>query len=144
MKKIALILAGVLAVALPALAIQQLDLNLSPRLQATTGGLLLGPLSIFNSDSQINASRMTRSLGGSATIDFVSGTITCSDSTAITVAGARVGDTCHVGTPASPQANSTFTCYVSASNAVKVRHCPAGTAADPASATYYVRVISSQ
>ena len=144
MKKLALVLLGVLAVALPSFAIQQLDLNLSPRLGAITGGLLLGPLSIMTTDAKINANRITRSLGGSATIDFVSGTIVCTDSAAITVTGARAGDACFVGPPASPAANSTFSCYVSASDAVKVRHCPAGTAVDPASATYYVRVFSAQ
>lgn len=91
-----------------------------------------------------SANKVTRMLGGSATIDFVAGTIICTDSTAITVTGALVGDACFVGGPAAPQANSTFTCYVSATDNVKVRHCPVGTAADPASATYYVRVVSSQ
>jgi len=91
-----------------------------------------------------SANAVTKMLGGSATIDFASGTVTCSDSSAITVTGAAAGDPCFVGAPTTAQANSTFTCYVSATDAVKVRHCPAGTAADPASATYFVRVISSQ
>jgi hypothetical protein len=87
---------------------------------------------------------ITKSLGGSATIDFASRTITCEDSTGITVTGAVAGDACFVGPPTTAAANSAFTCYVSAADTVKVRHCPAGTASDPASATYYVRVFSAQ
>lgn len=149
MKKTALVLLGVLAVALPSLAIQQLDLNLSGRLNTITTGLLVSPTSLLVSDSAINANRITRSLGGSATIDFASVTITCEDSTAITVKGARTGDACFVGPPttisgAGTGLHSTFSCYVSASDAVKVRHCAAGTADNPASATFYVRVFSAQ
>lgn len=87
---------------------------------------------------------ITKTLSGSAVIDFASATITCSDSSAITVTGATIGDACAVGTPAAATANSDFSCYVSAANTVLVRHCPAGTAADPASATYYVRLFSAQ
>lgn len=104
------------------------------------GGLQLGRAATVGTA----ANKVTTMLGGSATIDFVAGTIVCTDSSAITVTGAAAGDACFVGMPATNEANSTFTCYVSAANAVKVRHCPAGTAADPASATYYVRTISSQ
>lgn len=88
--------------------------------------------------------KVTRSLAGSAVIDFGSVSITCTDSSAITITGAQTGDPCFVGAPTTAAANSTFTCFVSAADAVKVRHCPAGTAIDPASATYRVRVISSQ
>lgn len=87
---------------------------------------------------------ITKSLGGSATIDFASLTTTCADSSAITVTGAVAGDACFVGPPAAAQANLSFTCYVSAADSVKVRACAAGTAADAASATYYVRVFSAQ
>lgn len=95
------------------------------------------------------ANQVTRMLGGSATIDFASVTITCEDSAAITVTGAAVGDPCFVGPPttisgAGTGLHSSFTCYVSAADNVKVRHCAAGTADNPASATFYVRVISSQ
>lgn len=92
----------------------------------------------------VAGNKVTKMLGNSATIDFVSGTIVCTDSAAITVTGAVAGDPCFVGAPTTAAANSTFTCYVSAADAVKVRHCPAGSAIDPASATYFVRVISSQ
>lgn len=142
MKKITLL--AVVLVATSALALQQLDLNLSARLQHFITGTLIGPRSLFATDAKINASRVTRSLGANATIDFASVTTTCVDSSAVTVTGARAGDACSVGAPAAATANLSFTCYVSATDAVKVRACAAGTAADAASATYYVRVISSQ
>lgn len=87
---------------------------------------------------------ITKSLGGSGVIDFASVTTTCVDSSAITVTGAVAGDACFVGPPATATANLNFSCYVSAADSVKVRACAAGTAADAASATYYVRVFSAQ
>lgn len=88
--------------------------------------------------------KVGRMLAGSATIDFASVTILCAASTAISVPGAQVNDPCFVGPPASGgAANSSFTCYVSAADLVVVKHCPAGTASDPASAIYEVRVISN-
>ena len=77
------------------------------------------------------ANAITKSLGGSIAFDFASVTITCEDSTGITVTGAVAGD-------------ASFSCYVSAADTVKVRHCAAGTADNPASATFYVRVFSAQ
>ena len=93
------------------------------------------------------ANRIDNVLAGSITFDFASVTITCEDSTGITVAGAAVNDPCFVGPPttisgAGTGLHSSFTCYVSAADTVKVRHCAAGTADNPASATYTVRVIS--
>lgn len=92
---------------------------------------------------------ITKSLGGSIAFDFASVTITCEDSTGITVTGAVAGDACFVGPPttisgAGTGLHSSFTCYVSAADTVKVRHCAAGTADNPASATFYVRVFSAQ
>lgn len=93
------------------------------------------------------ANRIDNVLAGSITFDFASVTITCEDSTGITVTGAAVNDPCFVGPPttisgAGTGLHSSFTCYVSAADTVKVRHCAAGTADNPASATYTVRVIS--
>ena len=88
--------------------------------------------------------RVTNMLAGSITHDFASSTITCLDSSAITVTGAAVGDPCIVGPPAAPIANSSYSCYVSAADTVLVRFCPAGTAANPANVEYKVRVISNQ
>lgn len=96
--------------------------------------------------SRASGNRVTGMYESSATIDFASATTTCADSTAITVTGAAVGDPCAVGYDGATvnAANSSFSCYVSAADAVKVRHCAAGTASDPTSATFRVRVISSR
>lgn len=108
------------------------------------GGLYVGPRSAATSTN-----RTTRMLAGSITFDFASVTITCEDSTGITITGAQTGDPCFVGPPttisgAGTGLHSSFTCYVSAADTVKVRHCAAGTVDNPASALYRVRVISSQ
>lgn len=147
MKKLAFLIALCFA-AVGVAQIQQLDLNLSQRLQAITGGILIMPASLLTSNTKINDSKITRSLGASATINFASATDTCADSSAITVTGARTGDVCMVGPPtgigtSDAGATSTFSCYVSANDAVKVRFCTIG-AEDPASATFYVRIFSNQ
>lgn len=82
---------------------------------------------------------------GSVTTDFANTTIQCEDSDAITVTGAQVGDPCFVGIDSATvnAAHSHFSCYALA-NQAKVRHCPAGTATNPAEAVYRVRVISSR
>lgn len=92
----------------------------------------------------VAANKVTRMLGTSSVQDFASATITCVDSAGITLTGAQAGDPCFVGAPTTIAANTSFTCYVSAADTVKIRYCPAGTAADPPSGTYFVRVISSQ
>lgn len=129
---------------------QQLELVETSRLTAMPGGLHIGPKSMHTTNDKINADRITRTLGATATVDFAAGTIKCDLSSAITVLGARTGDPCHVGAPTTlgydggAGLNATFTCFVSANDAVKIKHCPAGTADDPPSASYQVRVISSQ
>ena len=129
---------------------QQLELVETSRLTAMPGGLHIGPKSMHTTNAKINADRITRTLGATATVDFAAGTILCDLSSAITVLGARTGDPCHVGAPTTlgydggAGLNATFTCFVSANDAVKIKHCPAGTADDPPSASYQVRVISSQ
>ncbi|MCC6747978.1 MAG: hypothetical protein IT371_09990 [Deltaproteobacteria bacterium] len=90
-------------------------------------------------------------LGASGAIDFTEATTGCSTTTAdggtatLTVESAQAGDPCVVGAPSTGgAADSTFSCYVSAANTVTVKHCTPGTAVNPASATFFVRVISSQ
>jgi hypothetical protein len=83
-----------------------------------------------------------------AAIDFASGTIVCADSAGTTVTGARTTDGCFVGMPSTLTGAGTglhhsFTCYVSASDTVKIRACAAGTADDPGSVTFTGFVISS-
>ena len=129
---------------------QQLELVETSRLTAMPGGLHIGPKSMHTTNAKINADRITRTWGATATVDFAAGTSRCDLSSAITVLGARTGDPCHVGAPTTlgydggAGLNATFTCHVSANDAVKIKHCPAGTADDPPSASYQVRVISSQ
>lgn len=141
MKKIAF---GILALlATSAFALQQLDQSDSKFARVIIGGLVLSPKSLLVSDSVINTHKVTRVLRGSATIDFASQTITCNTSN-ITVTGARATDICAVGLATTGgAANSSFTCYVSAADTVTVKHCPAGTASDPASQIYYVQVMSN-
>lgn len=147
--KYRMVIASILVVAAMALgaAEQRVDMTGSVFPMWVTGGLYVGPKTKNPTNSTTN--KVTRMLGASATIDFASTTITCTDSPAITVVGAQTGDPCFVGPPTSITGagtglNSSFTCYVSAADAVKVRHCAAGTADDPASAVFLVRVISSQ
>ena len=81
-------------------------------------------------------------LAWTSTIDFATATTTCTESSAITVQGAAVNDSCFIGPPATGgSTNATYSCYVSAANAIKARHCAAGTADDPASATFEGFVI---
>lgn len=96
------------------------------------GGLTLGGL----------GTRIDDSYAASSAIDFAGVTDQCEDSGAITVTGAAVNDVCVVGPPATmPGTHSWLTCYVSAADAVKVRHCSHGASGNPASATYTVRVF---
>lgn len=101
-------------------------------------GIWIGTTS---TETAVQANRAAKSLGGSATIDFTAVTITCVDSSGITVTGALANDVCQVGPPAAATANLNFSCYVSAADTVKVRACAAGTAADAASGIYTVRLI---
>lgn len=91
------------------------------------------------------ANVVTNVYAGSLTFDFANTTIQCEDSSAITVTGAQVGDPCFVGIDSATvnAAHSSFTCFALA-NAVKIRHCPAGTATNPTEAVFRVRVISSR
>lgn len=128
-----LVLLAGLAFALPT--------NITKILNAQVGSnLWVGPASIITTGNAV-----TKMLGTSATIDFTTATTTCTESSGLTVTGAAAGDPCFVGTPTTGgSTNASYTCYVSAADTVKVRHCAAGTADDPASATFFVRVISSQ
>lgn len=92
------------------------------------------------------ANKLTAMLGNSATYDAASITATCTESTNITVTGAKLGDVCSVGAPTAVGAlNISVTCYVFAADAVRIKVCnPTAGAIDPASGTYYVRVFSNQ
>lgn len=129
--------------------IQQVDLNVSQRLRAYTTGLLVGPQSVtLLSNTSINSNRVTRMLGTSASVvGTATSTLTCTDSAAVTLTGARLGDPCFLGLPATHPTNGSgsFSCVVSANDAVKVRYCnPSAGSLTPSTATFYFRVISSQ
>ncbi len=82
-------------------------------------------------------------LSTTSSIDFgATAANTCEESAAITLTGAAVGDSVHVGTPAAPAANSAIWGYVSAADAVRVRRCNVSIAAlaDPAVETYRITV----
>jgi hypothetical protein len=88
-------------------------------------GLYIGPyLSNTGSVDAVAANKITRTHGQSAVIDFASTTVGEVDSTAMTVTGAQLGDACSVGSSAALTTNGTFTCFVSAADAVKVRFQP--------------------
>ncbi len=150
MKKFVILAVIVGAVVVGAQSLQQLELVRTARLTAFPGGLHIGPQSMHTTNAKINADRITRTLGATATVNFASGSILCDLSSAITVLGARTGDPCFVGAPntlgydGGAGLNATFSCYVSANDAVIIKHCPVGTADDPPSASYSVRVISAQ
>lgn len=131
------ILAGlVLAVALPAIAE-----NVVKRWRGTvvadvfhgTAGLKAGASGTTIADSY--AATLTTNFQGIAAS-------TCKDSAAITATGAALLDGCVVGPNATAAAkNVTFTCYVSAADAVKIKVCNQTTTAitDFASGSYTVR-----
>lgn len=141
------LVAALLVIGGSAVAVQQLDRVTASRLSHHIRGILLGPASAGLTDARITANRITNSLAGSATIDFAIQAEPggCAESSAITVAGAALGDACFVGAPVLANAdagvlNGSFTCFVSAADAVKVRFCGID---NPASATYEVRTFSN-
>ena len=110
-----------------------------------TPWVFLAPLYVGSTGDVTAGNKVSKLLGASSSIDFGGVTDSCEDSSGITVTGAAAGDVCSVGAPSTmPSATSWITCYVSAANTVKVRHCSHGASGNPAAQTYYVRVISSQ
>ena len=81
-------------------------------------------------------------ISATAILDFPSTAAQTSSDLTIGVTGAAVGDAVFLGLPATPDANSCFTAWVSAVNVVTVRfnNYSAG-AIDPASATYRAVVM---
>ena len=92
-----------------------------------------------------SGTEMTDSYAATLTTNFVGiAANDCKDSAAITVTGAAANDVCAVGPNATAGAlDIVFTCYVSASNAVKIHLCNQ-TGSDittMASGAYAVRVF---
>lgn len=77
-------------------------------------------------------------LQDSATLDFAA-TTGC-ESLTIPVTGAANQDPCFIGAPQAAMglATSQFTCGVTATNVVTVKHCANGTSQNPASGRYKV------
>jgi hypothetical protein len=96
--------------------------------------------------ASVATNKVTNVLGASTTYDALTTTSGCDESASITVTGAKLGDPCMVGAPTATGALAlSVTCYVFATNAVRIKVCnPTIGAIDPASGTYYVRVISAQ
>lgn len=77
------------------------------------------------------ANSITKTLSGSATVDFASTTTGVVLSSSITVTGARAGDPCFVGVPTAAAAlKAEFGCYVDAADSVKVWFSPNNTVND--------------
>jgi hypothetical protein len=102
------------------------------------GALKAGSLAVGTSGGTI-----LRDLTASATLNFASASAnTCSTDLTVSVTNAAVGDVCTLGVPnGSVNAGSTFSCWVSASGTVTVRHCNVSAGSnDPASGTFKVVV----
>jgi hypothetical protein len=85
---------------------------------------------------------LTRSLGATAVLDFGNTLASTSSDLTVSVTGAAVGDAVSIGIPAAPNANSSFTAWVSASDVVTVRFNNYSTLPiDPSSGTFKVRII---
>lgn len=85
---------------------------------------------------------LAKTLTNTGTLDFSSTAAQQSSELTITVTGAATGDAVSLGTPASPDANSSYTAYVSATNTVTVRFNNYSSGAiDPASGSFRVSVI---
>ncbi len=139
MKRIALILAASITL-VAALSWGAIQWTRVPHLNVI-GKTLLG--------GTVEANAITRSLAGSATLNYASTTITCLDSSGIVMTGAKVGDVCVVGTldtiiGAGTGLNGVTQCYVSAVDEVKIRRCSVGTADNPPDALWRFRIFSAQ
>lgn len=104
-------------------------------------GLYVGSTSVRSSSTN-RVSAIRQAVGS---YDFPVLDAGCAVSSAITVTGAAFGDVCVVSqAELVPDQDSTLSCFVSASGAVKVRACSPVAAVDPADAGLHVVVISNQ
>lgn len=106
-------------------------------LQAVQGG---GNLDAVSGLKIGGGTEITSHLSASATLDFANQAIAGCEELSITVTGAADGNACAVGVPnAANVAGSFFTCRVSATNTVQVKHCTVSSG-NPASGTFRVSV----
>lgn len=118
---------------------------------------LVGPIAVIGAFSVSGASTLQSvSIGGGTavtkllrctkTVDLANAdNDVCTADEDITCTGATVGAECIVNAPtAASVAGSQFTCFVSATDTVKLRHCcnKDTSSCDPGSATYSVRVFN--
>lgn len=88
--------------------------------------------------------QITTALTNTATLNFGSTLPATSAELTITVTGAAVGDAVAIGLPTAPDANSSYTGYVSATNTVTIRfNNYSALSIDPASATFKAIVIKN-
>lgn len=111
------------------------------------GGIAIGTAS----QTATSANTITNSLAGSGSFDspaIGAGAANCADSPPITVTGAALGDPCIAAdTTGAPHIEVQDSCFVSASNTVKVRRCAARADAgtlDLGDAGFRVRTFSNQ
>ncbi|HEY1087543.1 MAG TPA: hypothetical protein VGE37_07610 [Archangium sp.] len=110
-------------------------------------GLYIGPTATVATAAK---NKITTTVTADVDYDFPNTTIVCNNSWNVTATGVKKGDPCMVGVgprdggTAIVAANSNFLPIATADDTVVVRHCPAGTAIDPADAGYVVRCFSSQ
>ena len=95
-----------------------------------------------NFEALTDQGNMSAILSATATLDFGSIAANLAADLTVTVSGARANDPCVVAPPAAPDAEISFTAFVSANDTVTVRAAnnSAG-AVDPASALYRVMVF---
>ena len=96
----------------------------------------------WNFEALTDEGKMSAVLSNTATLDFGSIAANLAADLTVTVNGARANDPCLVAPPAAPDAEISFTAFVSANDTVTVRAAnnSAG-AVNPASATYRVMVF---
>jgi hypothetical protein len=130
----------ILAVALCATVAWAIPTNITRILNlGVSSGLYLGAASTWSSTSVL-----TESLGATTSFVFPDDG-GCQESSAVTITGAAVGDVCLLGhNVTAPNVGGSYSCYVSATNAAKVRFCPVAAAFTPADAGFVLRTFSNQ
>jgi hypothetical protein len=115
------------------------------RLHVVGNQLISGNLSVNGSISVGGGSTVTQMISGTAALDFPSlASGSCFDQS-LFLTGATLGDPVMLGVPnGSVVANTNYSAWVSAANAVTVRLCNAdstASSADPASGTFRIAII---
>lgn len=119
----------------------QIYLVLLTGANANTFQGVAGELAYFR-NFKVYESGLKKILSMTKAIDFPSIAAAASNDQTVTLAGAAVGDSVHLGLPAAPQAGLIFQGFVSAADTVTIRATNiTGSAVDAASATYRVTVL---